>query len=618
LWILRIVINNFRGIKNAELFLPKHSVLIGDNNTGKTTILEALDLVLGPDRLFRTPPVNEHDFFQGKYLIEKTEEKGESGKSGPSGENEQDDSKFETIPISIEVTIIDLNIEQKARFGDYIEFWDKESNKFYDEPDPSGVDSDNINEAIRVSFIGNYNPDEDDFEGKTYFTRSLSEEDSPQFFTKKDKQICGYLYLRSLRTGSRALSLERGSLLDIIFRVKELRPQMWESILGNLSSFTVGDDPELGIIGVLESINASLKKYVPKEWGGKPHLKISGMTREHLKKVITAFIATGEGDHSAPFYRQGTGTINMLVLAMLSIIAEDKQNVIFAMEEPETAIPPYAQKRIVDEIRKLSSQNLFTSHSPYVLEEFTLTETVVLSRDNDGILTQSSISLPPSVKLKRYRQEFRTRFCEGLLARRILIAEGSTETSALPAVSRRLAEINPKVYTSLEGLGICTIDAGGDTNIADLAKLYGNLEKEIYAICDKQPAREQKKIESNVERLFMHNEKGFENLVIKNTTTEALKRFAKAIEWPKNILRKFPNPVSDAKKALRKYFKSKKAEWAIVDFLVQCEESEIPEWIRDVCLQLKEICESDSTGNGSGESDNIDVIENSNIKNETD
>ena len=76
----------------------------------------------------------------------------------------------------------------------------------------------------------------------------------------------------------------------------------------------------------------------------------------------------------------------MLVLAMLSQIAQDRQNVIFAMEEPETAIPPYAQKRIVHEIRKLSSQTLFTSHSPYVLEEFALDETCVLTRDKHGIL----------------------------------------------------------------------------------------------------------------------------------------------------------------------------------------------------------------------------------------
>jgi putative ATP-dependent endonuclease of the OLD family len=63
--------------------------------------------------------------------------------------------------------------------------------------------------------------------------------------------------------------------------------------------------------------------------------------------------------------------------------------VIFAMEEPETAIPPYAQKRIVHELRKLSAQSLFTSHSPYVLEEFALDETVVLARSAAGELTQA-------------------------------------------------------------------------------------------------------------------------------------------------------------------------------------------------------------------------------------
>jgi len=91
---------------------------------------------------------------------------------------------------------------------------------------------------------------------------------------------------------------------------------------------------------------------------------------EVLRWQLAGTTISSNGDHAAPFFRQGTGTINMLVLAMLSQIAEDKQNVIFAMEEPETAIPPYAQKRIVHEIRKLSSQSIFTSHSPYVLEEF--------------------------------------------------------------------------------------------------------------------------------------------------------------------------------------------------------------------------------------------------------
>jgi len=201
------------------------------------------------------------------------------------------------------------------------------------------VDHPEVQAALRVTFVGFYDPEEDDFDGETYFSRTMEESESPVPFRKSDKQFCGFLYLRALRTGSRALSLEHGSLLDIILRLKEIRPQMWEKTIEQLSQFHVASDPAIGISGVLESIETAIKKYVPREWGVTPHLKVSNLTRESLRKVITAFIATGEGPHAAPFYRQGNGTINMLVLAMLSQIAEGKQNVIFAMEEPETAIP---------------------------------------------------------------------------------------------------------------------------------------------------------------------------------------------------------------------------------------------------------------------------------------
>ncbi len=498
--VARIEIYNFRGIKEATLDLVQHAVLLGDNNTGKTTVLEAMDLALGPDRLNRTPPVDEYDFFLGRYLPESAA----GAETGEAGDGEGDrpgdvqqvaagQAPAEGVPaaekqalgagapagepapqIRIEVTIANLSEEQQGRFGDYIEFWDSKEKKLYQDSAPEGVDAATVSPALRVTFIGQYDPEEDDFEGKTFYTLTLSDS-SPVPFTKKDKQVCGFLYLRSVRTGSRALSLERGSLLDIILRLKEVRPQMWEDAIGRISAISVAQDPSLGISGVLESINTALKRYVPKEWGIEPHLKVSNLTREHLRKVITAFIATGDGTHAAPFYRQGTGTINMLVLAMLSQIAEDKQNVIFAMEEPETAIPPYAQKRIIHEVRKLASQTLFTSHSPYVLEEFSLPETLILSRDGSGSLKQSSVTLPDSVKLKRYRQQFRTRFCEGLLARRILIAEGATEASAFPVACRRLAELNPAVYASLESLGVCVVDAGGEGTALPQARQAGEL-----------------------------------------------------------------------------------------------------------------------------------------------
>lgn len=604
--VARIHIENFRGVKDTTLYLTKHVVLLGDNNTGKTTVLEALDLVLGPDRLNRTPPIDEHDFYHGRYAAKsKTTAAGdqeEGGSQEPGAEKtgagapevgaEQPAASADdqALEIRIDVIIIDLSEEQHNRFGDYIEFWDKQHKKLYQEAGPEGVDAAPISPALRATFIGKYDPEEDDFEGKTFYTITLADGHKPEPFSKKDKQVCGFLYLRSIRTGSRALSLERGSLLDIILRLKEVRPQMWEDAIGKISAFSVADDPSLGISGVLQSINNALKKYVPKEWGIEPHLKVSNLTREHLRKVITAFIATGDGAHAAPFYRQGTGTINMLVLAMLSQIAEDKQNVIFAMEEPETAIPPYAQKRIIHEVRKLASQTMFTSHSPYVLEEFSLDETVILSRDSAGTMKQSRVSLPESVKLKRYRQEFRTRFCEGLLARRVLVAEGATEASAFPVACRRLAELDPAKYASLEALGVCVVDAGGEGSIPDMAKLYREIGKRTFALCDLQDPAAQAQIETYVEHMYMHNEKGIENLILKNTPQTAMERFCDLLQWPPDLAASFPNPKADVIKALMAYFAKKKGDFGIAEYVAQCSEAEIPQWIREACIHLKGLC----------------------------
>ena len=640
--VCRLKISNFRGIKQATLYFPKHGVLLGDNNTGKTTLLEALDLVLGPDRISRTPCVDEHDFYQGQYLKPKHAH-GQTAapiappvNAVPGGPPQAvapipppvvnfHQAPFQTVPlaspvastvlpvssssvsippitsvpveaprIEIEATISHLSEDQKGRFVDYIEYWDTSKNVLYTEAQPAGVDAACMSESLRVTFIGYYDEEEDDFEGKTYFTRSMTESATPQPFSKKDKQLCGFLYLRSLRTGSRALSLERGSLLDIVLRLKEVRPQMWEATIGKLDSFLVASDPSLGLSGVLESINDSLKRYVPKEWGVEPHLKVSNLTREHLRKVITAFIATGDGNHAAPFFRQGTGTINMLVLAMLSEIAQDKQNVIFAMEEPETAIPPYAQKRIVHEIRKLASQTMFTSHSPYVLEEFSLEETVVLARDNAGVLKQLQITLPDSVKPKRYRQEFRTRFCEGLLARRVLIAEGATEAAAFPVICRHLAEVNPSKFRSLESLGICTVDAGGEANIASLAKLYRDLGKMTFALCDQQSQTSEQVIKAEVKLLLMHSEAGMEELVLKNAPIAAMIRFANKITWPQHLFNQLPITTATVHAALYSYFTWTKADWGIADFLAQCDEAETPQWLRDACTELINICDPPS------------------------
>lgn len=611
--ISQLSIKHFRGISGALLRFPDHAVLIGDNNTGKSTILEAINLAMGPDRLNRKPPIDEHDFYEGRYLAAKPDATNdEDAEQGDVPANDETTAALEAKApeIRIEVVITGLNDEQIARFHEFIEAWNQEEGSFVGIDEVDLVDGEAVTPALRVVFIGHYDPEEDDFEGQTYFARSLEETpEKPKKFRKPDKQLCGFLYLRALRTGSRALSLEHGSLLDIILRLKELRPQMWEDTIQTLAAIDVASKEELGISGVLETLNTSLAKYVPKEWGAAPRLKVSSLTRDHLRKVITAFMSTGAGDHSAPFYRQGTGTINMLVLALLSQIAEDKQNVMFAMEEPETAIPPYAQKRIVHELRKLSAQSIVTSHSPYVLEEYALTETVALTREDGGALEQNAIQLPDVVKPKTYRREFRTRFCEGLLGRRVLITEGQTEADAMQAVARHLNEIDPETYSSFEALGLTVVDAGSDTKVGPLGGFYRGLGKTVYGLCDSQDAATEALIAAELDELFMHDCAGFEDLVIQNTTQAALVGFINQLDWPQHLQSKYPDPTASPQAALGDYFSWSKGDASIAHFLAGCSLDEIPDWIKETCAKLNELCrspESNDTAEGGNTDESID------------
>jgi putative ATP-dependent endonuclease of OLD family len=93
--VVQLEIENFRGIQSADLHFDGHALLVGPNNVGKSTICEALDLALGPDRLNKFPPVEEFDFYNGKYIESHADPKAEA----------------KPIPIRIEVTLIDLSAE---------------------------------------------------------------------------------------------------------------------------------------------------------------------------------------------------------------------------------------------------------------------------------------------------------------------------------------------------------------------------------------------------------------------------------------------------------------------------------------------------------------------------
>lgn len=568
--IVQVKIENFRGIAEGAVCFDGHSVLVGDNNAGKSTLLEAIDLVLGPERLSRRPVVDEHDFYAGQYLSADEQPK----------------------PLFVEVIVADLNDEQLRHFREHLEWWDTKAKTLLAGPPAEGTGAAGVGPALRVFFRGAYDAEEDDFLGNTFFALPAPIGAAEhQIFRASDKRKCGFLYLRTVRTGSRALSLERGSLLDVILRLQESRLKMWEELLRSLRVLPVAEKPELGITALLSEVQASIKKFVPSDWAEDPHMRVSDLTRETLRRTLTVFIGTGarraDGNtYAAPYQHQGTGTINTLVLALLSIIAELKQNVIFAMEEPETALPPHTQKRIVNSVREKSAQALFTSHSPYVLEEFEPAQIKVLKRAR-GVLTSVSASLPPTIKPKAYKAEFRARFCEALLAKYVLIVEGRTEFDALPAAARTLSQTHPQYFKSLEALGVAVIDAKTDSQVAPLGNFFRALGKTVFAVFDKQDEAQLALIRAAVDHPYESHMKGFESLVLQGTSEDAIRRYALGVvadgEWPQHLIRLMPSAESDLptlRNALSEYFAWGKGSGQAADLLACCTGwSEMPEYV---------------------------------------
>lgn len=466
--VVRLKIENFRGVQNAEMYFGGHTLLLGPNNVGKSTICEALELVLAPERLSRRPPLDEFDFFNSQYL-----EAGEEGEPKP-------------IHLRIEVVLIDLTDEMASRCASHIEFWDHEAGDTLGKGAIDDVDEDAVATCLRLETVGRYDPEEDDFEADTYFSHSPDEEQGIlRRVPRSVIRLIGFLYLRTVRTGARALSLERGSLLDVVLRAAGVRTKLWEQTITRLRDLDppIGHEAE-GLVKVLAAIEERLGRYVPVEPDSATKLYVSQLTREHLRRTVSFFLRMSKDQEPVPFHEVGSGTLNTLVLALLSFIADMKEdNVIFAMEEPEIALPPHTQRRVADYLLGETTQCFVTSHSPYIIERFSLPQLRVLRRVAAGHLNADEVSLA-GLKSKAYRKHARS-LSEAMLGRAVIVAEGITEVAIVHALAERLEEASADRYP-LDLAGVTVFSSDGDGALAEFGQFFKALDLKTYALFDKK------------------------------------------------------------------------------------------------------------------------------------
>jgi putative ATP-dependent endonuclease of the OLD family len=519
--VRRLMIQNFRGVKSGLVDFNGHTLLVGGNNAGKSTICEALELVLGPERTYRRPIVNEHDFHAGRYL-------------------DEDDNP---VYIKIDVVLLHLPEEMEKKLFSKTRPWSDAKSAFVDEDGaaPEDADDEDIVRALPLTFIGYYDRKEDDFVGATYFAHPVEElgEDDEHygkpfaglhFFPREWKIQCGFIYLRTLRTGRRALSLERGSLLDTILRLGDTgKESMWESTVRQLRAL----DPPIGDIPQLKDIQRQIRDRMARFVGLSADKDATGfyasdLTRENLREVVQLFLKSQDSNHAVPFDRLGTGAVNALVFALLTHIADLRGNraIIFAMEEPEIALPPHSQRRIAKYLLKNMGQAIITSHSPYVIEEFDMSNLRAVSR-TAGML--SSDSIPAGVIKHSSLRTNRRQLAEAVLARGVIVAEGDTEAKMLAAASYVYEALDKSGdYAPLDLIGVSVFDAGSQSDVPKWGPFFEALKKTTFAFHD-QPQKawsvDQTEKLDTYDYNFESAYKGTEDLLTAEVPPAVLRRF---------------------------------------------------------------------------------------------
>ena len=584
-------IENFRGIANGRVIFQKHSLLVGSNNIGKSTVCEALELVLGPERLYHRPVIDEHDFYRGRY--------------------QKDDGSF--LKIVIRVVLTSLNLKQQLRFHQHLRLWNEDELTFVDEEVDgiSHADDPNVDWALPVVFIGRYDPEEDDFVGDTFFDHPLDDPDSlsdeekaslgqgRSIFTRAHKRDCGFIYLRALRTGSRALSLQRGSLLDTILRLGEQGgANMWPAALRSLKEL----NPAIGEIRQLKSIRAQLQERLGRfinlaSEGDQTSFYASDLTRDNLREVVKLFIATWPSNYPVPFSRQGTGSVNLLVFALLTMIADLKEqnSAIFVMEEPEIALPPHIQRRVVKYVLQEMGQSIVTSHSPYIIEQYEAENVVVLGRDDKSCFTGKPIDRS-AIEQKNYRAQ-RRQFAEAILSRAVFVVEGATEVAAVNATSIALERFHAG-YSHIDLSGVSLFNAGGDQEAPKYGPIFKALGKPVFGMRDKPNRQDQPGTRDNIDaydKFWESPESGVERILVDQVPESVLHGFFKKVsprpDYPANCGYNASMEGKELKALAQKVLKARKGDsygYGYAAILIeQCQsENELPSFIRYALLYI--------------------------------
>ena len=439
--IRHLSIIRFRGIEALSFEPGSRTVILGPQNAGKSTVLEALDLLLhhGFGRPRRPP--TEIDYFR---------------RSPADG--------FE-----INAVLGDLSDDFCAEVREHLEGWRAESSEIVAEPDGVGIEP-----IVHVRVRGTSD--------LTYVHEFAKPESEGAPFNPARRLRVGWVFDGSARDPQRQLSFYQGGLLEKLFSEVDL-DSATDALREALRQGAQRVNDETAIAPVLADLAENLRELGLLDEAEQPVFEAGAVSQRQLLQSLQ--LAFPEGEETIPLFRQGRGAQRLVLVSVLLRLAQAVTGgpaIIAGFEEPEEALEPLRQAQLAGMLLRIADQGgqvFVVTHSPEIARRFEIDDFLLLAERRAGHDAQPLRTvLTPPVR-QTYERRLDGAVVRGLFAKVPILVEGPSDRAVFDVFWRALAETGR--VRPAEELGLDIVNCEGVDGLPMLAAVLDLANKSVIA-----------------------------------------------------------------------------------------------------------------------------------------
>lgn len=511
--LIKLTINNFRGIGFAEIDIENFTTLVGPNNIGKSTILNAIHLVLDnkKPKLEDWPGQSSSDKTMEIICEFNQLEEWEKNKPAISTLLYGDNLKVKMT------STWNLDNPEKEEFSCDYSVYNLQKNFPWTGKNFTAANKDDackpILQALDITKAADYKVSEANM--VEYVSTNCPEVITPSegwhiksFANALQQAVPHVMYVPASFKIEDELKSTGSSPFAFLF-MNKLFPKVKNdqtyidyiakaNDLQNKLKGKAEDETEIeGLSTALTHVSSTLNQIL--DFDSNVRLAVGDIDIEPLFMKAATFLIDEEIETSLQY--QGSGVQRALAFAMLEANAEvesqvvgEQRTVIVLYEEPELYIHPHLMRRLKNTLQTRSDsprwQVICSTHSPFLINLADKPESLKLIKKDSGnrrVVHQVSSNIfeknddyDERMRL-RATLDFHPTVCESLFAKRVVIVEGDTEVAVFRMVGELAKKLN--ITDSLDK-DTTVISAGGKWTITAIAKVLNSLEIDYRVIHD--------------------------------------------------------------------------------------------------------------------------------------